>query len=73
MTTYKAQGQTMTNVIADLKLCHGTEVAYVMLSCVKSLDGLLILRLFDLKRIQCRQSGDSRCENKHLEFLQMQT
>ncbi|KAJ3927527.1 MAG: hypothetical protein NXY57DRAFT_903755 [Lentinula lateritia] len=60
MTTYKAQGQTMQTVIVDLESCTGTESPYVMVSWVTSLSSLLILRPFQCKRIQCRQSEDLR-------------
>ena len=46
MTAHKAQGQTLKKVIIDLENCRGTESPYVMVSCVTSLEGLLILRPF---------------------------
>ncbi|KAJ3916320.1 hypothetical protein F5877DRAFT_15076, partial [Lentinula edodes] len=68
-TTHKAQGQTLDSAIIDLESCRGTEAPYVMVSRVKTLDGLLVLRPFQLKKIQCRQSEDSRSENKRLQLL----
>ena len=53
MTAYKAQSQTLSNVIIDLQSCQGTEAPYVMALRVTSLQGLLILRPFDKKKIQC--------------------
>lgn len=73
MTAHKAQGQTMTNVVVDLESCKGTEAPYVMISRVKSLDGLLILRPFKRQKIQCRQSEDVRREMRRLEFLRLHT
>ena len=73
MTTHKAQGQTMTQAILDLQSCKGTEAPYVMLSRVKSLNGLLILRPFEQRKIQCRQSEELRAELKRLECLRLQT
>jgi hypothetical protein len=73
MTTHKAQGQTMDKVIVDLESCHGTESPYVMLSRVKSLDGLRILRPFSITKIQCRQSEDTRRELRCLNSLQLFT
>jgi hypothetical protein len=73
MTAHKSQGQTMEQVIIDFQNCHGTESPYVMLSRVTSLDGLAILRPFDKRKIQCRQSEDSRRETRRLEFLRMHT
>ena len=73
MTAHKSQGQTMQQAIIDLQSCHGTESPYVMLSRVTSLEGLAILRPFDKRKIQCRQSEDSRREKKRLDFLRMHT
>lgn len=73
MTAHKAQGQTMNRAIVDLQGCHGTEAPYVMLSRVKSLEGLIILRPFEKRKIQCRQSEDSRREAKRMDFLRLQT
>ncbi|KIL57047.1 hypothetical protein M378DRAFT_48892, partial [Amanita muscaria Koide BX008] len=58
MTAHRAQGQTLENVIIDLQSCKGTETPYVMISRACSLEGLLILRPFDRKKICCRQSED---------------
>ncbi|KAJ3880116.1 hypothetical protein F5051DRAFT_400738 [Lentinula edodes] len=62
MTVYKAQGQSMKTTMVDIESCSGTESPYVMVSRVTSLSGLLILRPFQLKKIQCRQSEDMRNE-----------
>ena len=73
MTAHKPQGQTMDKVIVDLESCHGMESPYVMLSRVKSLDGLHILWPFSIMKIQCRQSKDTRRELRRLNFLQLLT
>jgi hypothetical protein len=73
MMAHKAQGQTLTKAIIDLQSCKGTEAPYVMLSRVKSLKGLLILRPFEKKKIQCRQSEDVRTEMLRLEALSLET
>lgn len=73
MTAYKAQGQTLSKAIVDLASCSGTECPYVMISRVKSLDGLLILRPFSENKITCRRSEDARREMKRLEFLRLRT
>lgn len=73
MTVYKAQGQTLSKAIIDLASCSGTESPYVMVSRVKSLDGLLILRPFSEGKITCRRSEDARRETKRLEFLRLRT
>ncbi|KAJ3846310.1 hypothetical protein EV368DRAFT_10322, partial [Lentinula lateritia] len=75
MTAHKAQGQTLSTAVVDFEGCRGTEAPYVMASYVSSIDGLLLLRPFQLKKIQCRQrqSEDSRKEHACLEFLALQT
>ncbi|KAJ7592419.1 hypothetical protein C8J56DRAFT_717265, partial [Mycena floridula] len=62
MTAHKAQGLTLVTVIVDLKSCRGTASPYVMVSRVCSLDGLLILRPFDIRQIQRPQSEGMRIE-----------
>ncbi|KAJ3840146.1 hypothetical protein EV361DRAFT_786414, partial [Lentinula raphanica] len=69
ITAHKAQGCTYSNVILDLESCSGTERPYVMVSRVKSLDGLIILRPFTRTKIMCRQSQDVRSELRRLQHL----
>ena len=73
MTAHKAQGQSLKNVIVDLQSCTGTEAPYVMISRVTSLDGILVLRPFDFKKIRCRQSEYSRKESARINILQLKT
>ncbi|KAF9053998.1 hypothetical protein BDP27DRAFT_1146671, partial [Rhodocollybia butyracea] len=73
MTTYKAQGQTLSSVVVDLQSCTGTEAPYVMVSCVTSLEGLLVLRPFAKNKIQSRQSEDARREFRRLDILRLET
>jgi hypothetical protein len=73
MTAHKAQGQTLTKVVVDLESCSGTESPYVMISRVRSLDGLLILRPFSKQKITSRQSEDTRREMRRLELLRLET
>ncbi|KAF8415487.1 hypothetical protein L210DRAFT_3431350 [Boletus edulis BED1] len=73
MTTHKSQGLTLPQAIVDLEGCKGTESPYVLLSRVKSLDGLLILRPFSFKRITCRPSEDARKETRRLQILHLMT
>ncbi|CAF4532705.1 unnamed protein product, partial [Rotaria sp. Silwood2] len=52
ITTHKSQGQTLNNVVIDLKLPNETDdiaAIYVPLSRVKRLADLIILRYFDYK------------------------
>ena len=60
-------------MVLDLECCHGTESPYVMISQVKSLDGLLILRPFQKKRIQSRQLEDTQNEMIQLYNLRLKT
>ncbi|KZV60811.1 hypothetical protein PENSPDRAFT_327135 [Peniophora sp. CONT] len=73
MTAHKAQGRTLPRVIIDLDNCRGTEAPYVMISRVKSLAGLLILRPFPRKKISSRQSEESRNEFARLDQLSLST
>ncbi len=71
MTAHKAQGQTLERAIVDLENCRGTEPPYIMISRVKSLNGLLILRDYNYGRISSRQSEDYRKEDKRLSVLRL--
>ncbi|TDL13843.1 hypothetical protein BD410DRAFT_695407, partial [Rickenella mellea] len=73
ITAHKAQGQTLSQALIDLQSCKGTEAPYVMVSRVKSLDGLVILRPFSKKKITCRQSEELRNELRRLQFLHLKT
>jgi hypothetical protein len=59
MMAHKSQGQTINKAIIDLAACHGTEAPYVMVSRVRCLDDLLILRPFLFAKIRCHMSEDS--------------
>ncbi|KAF5326514.1 hypothetical protein D9611_000713 [Ephemerocybe angulata] len=73
MTAHKAQGKTFERAIVDLTCCIGTEAPYVMVSRVKSLSGLLVLRAFSKQKITCRQSQETRDEMKRLESFRLKT
>ncbi|KAF8059269.1 hypothetical protein FPV67DRAFT_1359802, partial [Lyophyllum atratum] len=73
MTAHRAQGQTMERVIIDLAACRGTEAPYVMASRATSLDGLVILRDFEARRVQVPLSQDSRDEKRRIEVLRLRT
>ncbi|KAF8344842.1 hypothetical protein F5887DRAFT_837590, partial [Amanita rubescens] len=66
MTAHKSQGQTLNKAIVDLKDTRGTEAPYVMLSRVRRLDDLLILRPFPFARIRCRPSQDTRRDQSRI-------
>ncbi|KAJ3817852.1 hypothetical protein EV361DRAFT_764661, partial [Lentinula raphanica] len=73
MTCHKAQGGTYSQVIVDLESCIGTKRPYVMISRVKTLDGLVILHPFAESKIMCRQSQDVRIEMNRLQLLHHST
>jgi hypothetical protein len=73
MTAYKSQGKTLEAAAVNLVDCHGTESAYVMVSRVTSLEGLVIISPFSKERICCRTSEDLRNETARLEMLALQT
>ena len=73
MTVHKAQGLTLPHVIVDLASCKGTESPYVMASRSTSLDGLLIVRPFDISKITCHRSQEARDEFDRLDVVRWQT
>ena len=73
MTVHKSQGLTLDKVFADLESCRGSESPYVMISRVKSLDGLLIIRPFNKQRITCRLNEELRREFARLRILELLT
>ena len=73
MTAHCAQGQTLHHVIINLESCQGTESPYVMVSRATSLEGLLILHPFQMKKITCQQSEDMHNENAQLCMLDLLT
>jgi len=70
-TDYKSQGRTFDRVIVDLDSARRQGV-YVMLSRVKSLAGLAILRWFPESKIYSQLSEELRDELKRLEVLEME-
>ncbi|KAK0460494.1 uncharacterized protein EV420DRAFT_1215187, partial [Desarmillaria tabescens] len=70
---HKAQGQTMSSTIVDLNSCRGTEMPYMMISRVKSLNGLLILRSFSMNAITKWPPEEYRKEMKRLNVLRLLT
>ena len=73
ITAYKSQSLSLDRVVVDLESCSGTEAPYVMVSRVKSLDGLLILRPFRQLKISCHMSEDVRDELKRQKLLELST
>ncbi|KAK0452783.1 uncharacterized protein EV420DRAFT_1237176, partial [Desarmillaria tabescens] len=73
MTAHKAQGQMLENIVVNLENCQGTEAPYVMISRVKTLDGLIILRDYKFSRLSTQQSEDYRKEDRWLNILHLLT
>ena len=76
ITTYKAQGLTMSRIVVDLQVPLGAlQVAsvYVPLSRVKRADDLAILRPFNMKVLQVRPSSAQDAELKRLDELNQRT
>jgi len=71
-TDFKSQGRTLTKVIVDLATARGQGI-YVMLSRVKSLQGLAILRYFPANKIFERISSELRDELCRLSQLARET
>ncbi|KAF5316214.1 hypothetical protein D9619_006531 [Psilocybe cf. subviscida] len=67
-TDFKSQGRTLTYVIVDLYTARGQGV-YVMLSRVKSIEGLAILRWFPPSKVYSRLSAELRDELERLNAL----
>lgn len=72
-TSHNSQGRTMDVACVDLASCASIQSAYVMLSRVKSREGLCILRPFNLKKIQNHIAEELRNEMKRTNTLAMQT
>ncbi|KAF5311183.1 hypothetical protein D9611_012999 [Ephemerocybe angulata] len=69
-TDYKSQGRTLTHAIIDIASSQGQGV-YVMLSRVKTLRGLLILRWFSQNKILQEMTGELREEVDRLSSLNL--
>jgi ATP-dependent DNA helicase PIF1 len=67
-TDFKSQGRTLEYVIVDLATAR-TQGVYVMLSRVKSLHGLAILRWFPATKIYQRVSQEMRSELERINSL----
>ena len=76
ITTHKSQGQTLSNVVIDLKLPHGSDdiaAIYVPLSRVKRLIDLIILRNFDYNILLTKPSKSQLAEIERLNKLYLET
>ncbi len=76
ITTHKSQGQTLKNVVIDLKLPNENDdlaSIYVPLSRVKRLTDLIILRHFDYKVLLIKPSKSQIAEMERLDELYAET
>ncbi|KAF5325769.1 hypothetical protein D9611_000667 [Ephemerocybe angulata] len=71
-TDYKSQGRSLSRAIIDLVTARGQGV-YVMLSRVKTLDGLLILRWFTPTKIYQKMSPELKTELERLHQINEDT
>ncbi|PPQ65631.1 hypothetical protein CVT26_000573 [Gymnopilus dilepis] len=65
-TDFKGQGRTLDKAIVDISTAHSLQSVYVMLSRVKSLSGIAILRWFPPSKLYTRLSDELRTEIKRL-------
>ncbi|KAF8188181.1 hypothetical protein K438DRAFT_1594411 [Mycena galopus ATCC 62051] len=72
-TSHNSQGRKLEAACIDLASCVSIQSAYVMLSRVKSLKGLCILRSFRLDAIKNHISGELREELARTEEKERQT
>ncbi|KIM77056.1 hypothetical protein PILCRDRAFT_77181 [Piloderma croceum F 1598] len=68
-TDYKVQGQLMERAIVDITYCSSLQSMYVMLSRVRSLKGIAILRKYPANKINQRLAQEFRNEFKRLKSL----
>ena len=76
ITTHKSQGQTIKNVVIDLKLPNENDdlaSIYVPLSRVKRLADLIILRHFEYKVLLMKPSKSQTAEMERLDKLYTET
>ncbi|KAJ3931074.1 MAG: hypothetical protein NXY57DRAFT_896848 [Lentinula lateritia] len=72
-TSHNAQGHSMDVACIDFASCHSIQSAYVMLSRVRSLKGLCILRPFSINKPRNHISEELRSELKRTENLALRT
>ncbi|KIO18984.1 hypothetical protein M407DRAFT_54816, partial [Tulasnella calospora MUT 4182] len=68
-TDYKSQARTLNHVVLDIASAGSLESVYVMVSRAVGLKNVLILRPFELLKIQRRQSPGVISEMMRLQRL----
>ncbi len=72
-TDYKAQGRSLDNAIIDLQSALSIQGAYVMLSRVRTIEGVAILRPFKALKVEERLKEELRTQLTDLEDLSLHT
>lgn len=72
-TDYKSQGRSLNTAIVDPESASSLQGAYVMLSRIRTLEGLIILRPFKANKIEQRLSQELRKEMDRLYKLDTET
>ncbi|KAH9855861.1 hypothetical protein C2E23DRAFT_704920, partial [Lenzites betulinus] len=72
-TDYKSQGKSLTKAIVDIESAKSLQGIYVMLSRVRSLEGLIILRPFSVAKLCARLSQELRDELNRIDSLDSAT
>lgn len=72
-TCHRAQGQTFSRVMVDLQSCPSLESAYVMLSRATSLDGVRILRPFEMSKLATPPGKELTHELLRLQIMHNRT
>ena len=72
-TDYKSQGRSLDTAIVDPASAASLQGVYVMLSRIRALDGLAILRPFKPDKIEQRPSQELRAELQRLDELDAET
>ena len=72
-TDYKSQGRSLDHVIVDPESAASLQGVYVMLSRVRALEGLHVLRPFKATKIEQRLSQELRTELSRLDDLDTET
>ncbi|KIJ23824.1 hypothetical protein M422DRAFT_195444, partial [Sphaerobolus stellatus SS14] len=63
-TAHNSQGRSLNVGCINFASCPNLAMAYVMLSCLRCLDGLTILRPFASNKIRCRAPEEIQNELK---------
>ncbi|KAF8590938.1 hypothetical protein K439DRAFT_1328428, partial [Ramaria rubella] len=68
-TAYNPQGRSLNNTCVNITSCPSVACAYVMPSCICSLEDLSILQSFTFDKISKHAPEEMHNELKHLDLL----